>query len=113
MAISLKKLFEPAQLTTSLVTYYTLAEASTTVLENLVIRLVNTTASAVTIDANVVPEAGSASNTNAIVSQASIPARDFLLVSVPAMKYGDFLQAKASAGTAVSIHHESGMPKTP
>lgn len=113
MAISLKKLFEPAELTTSLATYYTLSEATTTVLENLVVRLVNHTGSAVTVDANNVPLSGSAGGTNVILSAASIPANDFILVSVPVMKYGDFIQVKASAGTSVTIHHESGMPKTP
>ena len=113
MATSLSKLFEPAQLTASLVSYYTLSEGSTTILDNLVIRLVNTTGSAETVEGNLVPSGDSAGDDNKIVSAATVPANDYILVTVPTMKNGDFLQLSAGSATTITVHHESGLPKSP
>lgn len=107
-SITLVKLFEPAQLTGSVATYYTVA-APYTVLRDFTIRVTNTTAGAVTVDVHAVPSAGTASDTNAVVKGYSIPANDYRDIDVPVMKVGDFLQAKASAGTSISLHAVSGV----
>ena len=112
--IVLSKLFEPALLTSSLATIYTLTSVPTnTVIENLVVRLTNVTGAGETVTGNVVPLSGSASTTNQIFS-AAVPANDYTLVTIPVMKYGDFIQFKqTSGGTVVNIQHESGLPKYP
>ena len=113
MATSPKKLFEPSELTTSLATIYPLSEAATSVIDSMVLRLVNITSSAVSVDGNAVPSGGSAGNTNVFLAAAGIPAYDYALVTVPTLKNGDFIQLKASAANSIVIHHESGFPKTP
>jgi hypothetical protein len=113
MAISLKKLFEPTLLTASNATIYTVDEATTTIIENLVVRLTNTTASPETVTGYAVPSGDSASTTNRIFNKA-VPANDFTLVTVPTLKNGDFIQFAQSGGTTiVNIQHESGLTKTP
>lgn len=113
MSISLKKLFQPVALTSSLDTIYTLSEATNTILENMVVRLTNTTGSAETVEAHAVPSGGTASATNKIYN-ASIPANDYVLVTIPVLKNADFIQFKqTNAGAIINIQHESGLPKTP
>lgn len=113
MSISLKKLFEPTALTDSLATIYTLGEATNTIVENMVVRLSNTTGSPETVEANAVPFGDTAAAVNKIYN-AAIPANDYVLVSVPVLKNGDFIQFKqTNTGSIVNIQHESGLPKTP
>ena len=113
MAVSLKKLFAPTLLTNSLATIYTLSESNTTIIENMVVRLTNTTGTAETVTGHAVPSGGSASDTNEIFN-ASVPANDFVLVTIPVMENGDFIQfSQTNSGTIVNIQHESGLPKTP
>ena len=113
MAISLKKLFEPTLLTASNATIYTVAEANTTIIENLVVRLTNTTGTPETVEGYAIPSGDTASDTNKVYSGA-IPADDFVLVTIPVLKNSDFIQfSQAGAGTIVNIQHESGLTKTP
>lgn len=113
MAISLKKLFEPTALTASNATIYTVDEATTTIIENLVVRLTNTTGTPETVTGYAVPSGDTASTTNQIFNQA-VPANDFTLVTIPTLKNGDFVQFAQSGGaTIVNVQHESGLPKTP
>ena len=113
MAVSLKKLFEPTALTSSNETIYTLDGASTTIIENLVVRLVNHTGTPETVKGYAVPSGGSASVTNQIFS-GSVPDADFILVTIPVLKKDDQIVFAQTSGTAVvNIQHESGLPKTP
>ena len=110
MALTYAKLFEPAQLTTSLVTFYTVAAMpSTNLLRNGRVRLSNTTAGAVSADVHAVPSGGSASDVNALAKGVSVPANSSIDVDLPIMKVGDFLQAKAGAATSISIHAIDGV----
>lgn len=110
MAVTLKKLFEPTLLTNSLATVFTLNEGQS-IVENMVVRLTNTTASSETVTGHLVPDGGTASDTNKIFS-ADVPANDFVLVTIPVMKKSDFIQfQQANTGTIVNIQHESGLPK--
>lgn len=111
MPIVTKKLFQPVQLGTSLGPVFKLSEGASAIIENMVVRAVNTTGSGVSIEAQVVPAIGSAGNANKIVSVLSILPNDYELVTIPVMANGDQLQMSASAATSISIHHESGMPK--
>ena len=109
MSITLKKLFEPTLLTSSYATIYTVAEATTSIIENMVVRLKNTTGTG----EQCFITTGTASDTNEIYS-GTVPAEDFVLVTIPVLANGNLIQAKqTSAGTVVNIQHESGLPKTP
>lgn len=113
MPIALSKLFVPTLLTSSLATTYTVAGTSTTIIENLVVRVTNTTGTAETVTGNAVPSGGSASDTNEICN-VSVPANDYLLITIPVLAFGDFIQFKqTNAGTICNIQHESGLPKYP
>ena len=113
MAIAIKKLFEPSELGIALGSIYILVEGSNSVLENLVIRLVNHTGTAETVTGNLIPSGGTATDANIILSAKSVPANDYLLITVPTMKNGDELQLLAGLANTITIHHESGMPKIP
>lgn len=108
MAITLSKLFEPTLLTSSAATIYTVTGATNVIVENLVLRLTNTTGTGETCTINT----GTASTTNQIFN-AEVPANDFVLVSVPVLKLSNIVQAKqTNSGTIVNIQHESGLPKS-
>ena len=107
-SITLTKLFEPAQLTASLVTYYTVPSPYTS-LRDFTVRVTNTTAGAITVDVHAVPASGSATDANAVVKGYSVPANDYRDIDLPALKVSDFVQAKASAGTSITIHAISGV----
>lgn len=110
MALTYGKLFEPAQLTTGAVTYYTVPLTPTTsLLRNGRIRLANNTAGAVTVTVYAVPLSGTASATNAILSAYSLAANSALDIDLPQMKAGDFLQALAGANASISIHSIDGV----
>lgn len=115
--ITLKKLFEPTILTTSAATIFTLNTASgagtTTILENLVLRVVNYTAGSITVSGYAVASGDTASDADYFCKDLSIAANDYSLVTVPVMAYNGFIQMLASAGTSITVHHESGLPKTP
>ena len=72
------------------------------------IRLVNTTASAVTATLYAVPFASAAAAANAFVSAKSIAGNDFLDVDVPMIGPGGFVQALAGAATSITAHMISG-----
>lgn len=113
MAIALKKLFAPTLLTNTVATIYTLNEESSAVIENMTVRLTNTTATGEICTGHAIPSGGSASDTNEIFN-ASVPADDFVLVTIPVLSDGDFIQFKqTNSGTIVNIQHESGFPKAP
>lgn len=110
MALQFAKFFEPAQLTASVATYYTVPSSpTTTLLRNGRIRLSNTTAAPVTATVHAVPASGSAADANAIIKAYSIGANSYLDVDLPIMKAGDTLQALAGAATSISLHAIDGV----
>lgn len=117
MPVSYRKLFEPTILTTSATTLFTLdansGAVNNTVLENLVLRIMNYSASPVTVSGYAIANGGAASDDEYFVKDATVPANDYLLVTVPVMAFGGFIQMLASAATSITVHHESGLPKTP
>lgn len=104
MTINISQLFAPAQLGTSLATYLTIPStpASNTLMNGRV-RFTNTTSGAVTVTAHAVESGGSASDSNAICKDKSIPANDFTDIDLPLMGIGDFFQAKAGAATSITV----------
>ena len=117
MSVAYKKLFEPTILTTSAATIFTLnasaGATSTTILENLVLRVVNYTATPTTVTGYAIASGGSASNDEIFCSALAVPANDYVLVTVPVMAFGGFIQMLAADATTITVHHESGLPKTP
>lgn len=115
--VSLKKLFQPTILTTSAATIFTLNAAAgagtTTIIENLVLRVMNYTAGSITVTGYAVASGDTASDAEYFCKDMSIAANDYSLVTVPVMDYNGFIQMMASANTSITVHHESGMPKTP
>lgn len=104
MALTIQRLFAPAVLTTGAVTYYTCpATPASSVLKNGRVRFSNTTAGAVSITAYAVPLAGTAAAGNCFANAVSIAPNSYLDVDIPALAAGDFFQALASAGTAVTV----------
>jgi hypothetical protein len=98
-----KQLAAVTQLTTSAATLYTVPTSTTTTVKTVAIA--NVTA----VDANVtfylVPSAGTAGATNAILSGVNIPANTTTIIDtawvIPASA---FIQAKASTGSALNVH---------
>lgn len=107
MAITFSKLFAPAQLTTGVATYYTVASPNKLI--NARVRFANVTAGAVTVTAHAVPSGGSASDTNAFLKAYSVAANGYLDIDLPVMTAGDTFQALAGAGTSISVHAISGV----
>lgn len=106
MAITIKRLFAPAVLGTAAGTLYT--APANTVMAGGQILLLNTSASAVTVTAYAVPAGGTAADGNAFLKGKSLAAGDFLLLDVPILAAGDFLQALASAATSVTATSVAG-----
>ncbi len=110
MALSFIKLFDPAQLTTSTATYFTLPTTPTTnILQNARIQFINTTGSPVTVTANAIKVGGSASASNEFLSAYSIAGNAYLEKDVPTLAAGDFIQALASANTSITIQPLGGV----
>ena len=107
MALNYAKLFEPAALTATVATYYTVPGANT--LRNATVRLTNTTAAPVTATVHAVPLSASATASNAILYGYAIPANSYIDVVIPVMKAGDTIQALAGAATSLTIHMLDGV----
>lgn len=76
---------------------------SSGVLRNLVICVANQTGSAVTLDAYVVPSAGSPAAANQFLKTYSISANSFEEIPVPKMIGGDKLTLQAGTATALAV----------
>jgi hypothetical protein len=110
MTIAIIQLFPPTVLTTSAATLFTMPTSPTTsILRNGRMRFLNTTASPVTVTAYAVPKGGTAGVGNAFLDAQSIAANAYLDTDIPVMAEGDFLQALASAGTAVTASELDGV----
>lgn len=109
MSISYSAFFAPTVLGTSAAVLATVpASPSATLLRGGRVRLVNTTAGAVTATLYAVPSAGSPAAGNAFLSAKSIAANDFLDVDVPIMPAGSTLQGLAGAATSITAHMLAG-----
>jgi hypothetical protein len=109
MTISYSQFMAPTVLGVAAATLFTVpATPASTLLRGGRMRLVNTTAGAVTATLYAVPLAGSAAAGNAFVSGKSIAANDYLDVDVPLMGPGGFVQGLAGAATSITAHMISG-----
>ena len=103
MAINVRRLISPTQVANATTTYYTATNVRATLDK---VTLTNTTAGAVTMELWLVPNAGSASDSNKILDGVSIAAHGSYLcpeVVGHTLEPGETLQAKASAATSVSL----------
>lgn len=106
MAITIKRLFAPTVLGTAAGTLYT--APANTVMAGGQIHLLNTSTAAVTVTVYAVPSGGAAGDDNSIVKARSLAAGDYLLLDIPVLAAGDFLQALASAATSVTVSALNG-----
>lgn len=113
MAVTLKKLFAITELGVTAAEIFDLNETTNSILENLVVMVSNDTASAVTVNGHVVASGGAASASNKVIPTKTVPANDYILVSIPVMSNTDELHMSASVTPGVTVSHESGMPKAP
>lgn len=109
MTISYSNFFAPTVLGVAASLLATVPAAPTTsLLRGGRMRLVNTTAGAVTATLYAVPAAGAPGVGNAFLSAKSINANDFLDIDVPIMPAGATLQALAGAAASITAHMISG-----
>lgn len=103
MTVQVIQMFEPTVLTTSAATLYTVTGTgvTSTVLGRGRIRFTNPTGSAVAVTAYAVPFGGTAGAGNVFCPALSVAGGSNLDIDVPALNYGDFIQAFASAGSAI------------
>lgn len=107
--VTISKIFEPNQVDNAAPeTIYTLS-APYTATKNGRVRFTNTTATAATISAWMVPSGGSAGDSNKFLFDKSIAANDYLDIDLPDMKQGDFFQAQAGTATAITVHSLGGV----
>lgn len=110
MTVIPTQMFLPTVLTTSPATLFTSNIGATTgVFMRGRIRFANTSASAVTVNAWGIPSGGTEANGNNFCPNQSIPAGQFLDVDVPVLAFGGFIQASASAASAVTAHSLDGV----
>ena len=107
MALNYAKLFEPAALTATVATYYTVLAPNT--LRNATVRLTNVTAAPVTATVHAVPLSASATASNAILYGYAVPANSYIDLTIPTLKTGDTIQALAGAATSITIHCLDGV----
>lgn len=109
MTISYSQFMPPTVLTTSATTLFTVPSTpASTLLRGGRMRLVNTTAGAVTATLYAVPLAGTAAAGNAFVSGKTIAANDYLDIDVPLIAPGGFVQGLAGAATSITALMISG-----
>ena len=96
-----KRLAGPAFLTTSAAAAYTVPAGRTGVVKQIILN--NTTATAATVSAHVVPNGGSAASSNQIITGLSIAAGSQLIwaADIP-LAVGESVQLLASASSAVT-----------
>lgn len=96
-----KRLSGPAFLTTSAVAVYTAPAGKTGVVKQIILN--NTSAAAATVTAHVVPNAGTASASNQIITSLSISANSQIIwaADIP-LAAGDSIQLLSNAGSAIT-----------
>ena len=111
---SFPELFGRQLLGDSTGTVYSVPSApSTQTLQNLQLMLTNVTGSAVTASVYAVPNAGSASNENALCIDLAVPANDYVLIPVERLPAGASIQGVASAAASINIAPIGGKLHTP
>lgn len=104
--VLLKKLFQPAQLTASAATYYTVPANKRTQIKKLTATNPTSSTAVRLVTVHFVPSGGTASDTNMIISQQSVSpgqAVDLFAAEGHILETGDFIQAFADAATDVSF----------
>ena len=96
-----KRLAGPAFLTTSAAAAYTVPAGKTGVVKQIILN--NTSANAVTVSAHIVPNAGSASASNQVITGLSIAAGSQIIwaADIP-LAVGESVQLLASTSSAVT-----------
>lgn len=109
MAVSIGVLFNPAQLTGSATTFYTVpASPATTTLANGRVRFTNTSNASRAITLYAVPNAGSAGAGNCQMNAETLAANAHVDVDIPLMGPGATIQAFADVTADVTISALSG-----
>lgn len=105
MTVTPKKLFTPAQLTTSLATYYTAPTSTKTVIKKAT--LTNNNTSPETASIYLVETGGTAGATNIILKDKAIgPGETYEIYEMEGhiMNAGDFVRGIASSASQVTFH---------
>lgn len=105
MTVTPKKLFTPAQLTTSLATYYTAPASTRTVLKKVTLTNDGTAPETVTI--HLVETGGTAGVTNLVLKNKAIgPGETYEAYEMEGhiMNAGDFIRALCSSASKVNFH---------
>ena len=98
------KMFDSQALSTSNVTLYTVAGATTMLVIGAGVRFVNTDGSARMVTVYISPVGGSPSATEVYLDEAVIPADEHLDVSFGNLKDDDRIIAAIDSGVAVTAH---------
>ena len=113
-SITYPVLFIPTLLGISIATIYTAPSTpSGQVLRDAVVKITNTTGSPRTVTMHAIPSGDSASDTNSIASDLSVPANDYIHIQVPRLGASGFIQASADADNAINVQFVSGNLFTP
>lgn len=83
------------------------------ILQNLQLKLTNTSAATRTVSVYAVPSGSSPDPSNAIVLEMSVPPRDYIVVPVQRLANGGTIQALADQAGAVNIAPIGGKLHTP
>lgn len=98
-----KQLTAVTTLTTSAATMYTAPASTTTTVKTIL--LSNYSAADVQATVYLIPSGGTAANGNAILGSVNVAANTTTVIDTAVvMPAASFIQAKASAGTALNIH---------
>lgn len=103
MAFAEKQLCAGTQLGTSVATLYTVPASTVGILKHITVS--NANASARTLYVYIIPNGGSAGDDNALINTLSIPGNAVMTWDgfIPMETAGDFIQAKASAVSSLTI----------
>lgn len=82
-------------------------------LQNLQLKFTNVTAATRTITAHAVPSGSSATPSNAIALEMSVPPNDYIIIPVPRLGNDGSIQALCDQGSSVNISPIGGKLHTP
>ena len=112
-SIEFTKLFEPKLLTTVAVEIFNVSTPSGKLLRNCVVQISNTTSSTRLLNIWAIPDTDSATVTNAIALNKSIPPYDYIYIDIPELQSGDAVHASIDVNANVNIQYASGNLFTP
>ena len=113
LSLTIAQLFAPTVLTTGAATLYTNSGASGSVLVNGRIRVANTSAATHQVTLYAVPSGGSAGAGNCFANAESIAQNQHLDFDGPHLPVGATLQARADAGSVLTVTALAGTLITP